>query len=133
VKRLLSLALFAALATTAISCSDSTGPGTAVAGTYTLRSIGGVNPPVTLGSFQVLGGQILLDANGNYTGITTLRQNGGAQFDERIDGYWTVSGNQISLTDQTDPNFPYVGTITNTTITILAFNSASGYDEVYSK
>lgn len=133
-KRLLSLALFAALATSAVACNDSTGPGNSVAGTYTLRSIGGVNPPVVVGAYQVLGGQIVLDAAGNYSGITTLRTlSNGSQFDETITGYWTVSGNQISLTDQAQPNQPYLGTITNSTITILAYNSASGQDEVYSK
>ena len=133
-KRLLGLALFAAFATSAIACNDTTGPGNAVAGTYTLRTIGGVTPPITVSGYTVLGGQIILDAAGNYTGVTTLRTlGGGSQFDERIDGYWTVSGNQIQLYDQTQPNLPYVGTITNSTITILAFNSASGADEVYSK
>jgi hypothetical protein len=133
VKRLLSLALLAVLATTAASCADTTGPGSAIAGTYTLRSIGGTPPPVQLSGYQVLGGRIILDEAGNYTGITTVRLNTGAQFDDRIDGYWTVSGNQISLYDRTAPDFPYVGNITNSTITILAFNSGSQYDEVYSK
>ena len=54
-------------------------------------------------------------------------------FEDRIDGYWTVSGNQIYLTDQFDQNFPYIGTVSNRTITISGFNSGSGYDEVYSK
>jgi hypothetical protein len=133
VKRLLSLALLAALATTAVSCSDSTGPGSAIAGTYTLRSIDGVQIPVQLSGYQVLGGQIVLDAAGNYAGITTIRQTNGFTFDDRIDGYWTVSGNQINLYDESDPSFPYIGTITNNSITILAFNSGSGYDEVYTK
>jgi hypothetical protein len=133
VKRLLSLALFAVLATGTVSCTDSTGPGSAIAGTYTLRTVGGTQVPVQLSGYQVIAGQIYLDANGDYTGITTIRQGGGTQFDDRIDGYWSVSGDQINLYDQTDPDFPYVGTISNNTITILAFNSGSGYDEVYSR
>lgn len=132
-KRLLSLALFAVLATSAVSCTDSTGPGSTIAGTYTLRTVGGTQVPVQLSGYQVMGGQIFLEDNGNFTGITTIRLNTGAQFDDRIDGYWTVTGNQISLYDRADPNFPYVGNITNNTITILAFNSGSGYDEVYSR
>ena len=132
-KRLLSLALFTVFATSAVACNDTTGPGSAIAGTYTLRTVGGTAVPVQLSGYQVIGGQIFLDANGNYTGITTIRPNTGAQYDDRIDGYWTVSGNQINLYDQTDPNFPYVGNISNNTITILAFNSGSGYDEVYSR
>lgn len=132
-KRLLVLALFLALGFTATACTDSTGPGDAVSGTYTLRTIGGAAPPVTIGNFEVIAGRIILDRNGNYSGITTLRQSGGSQFDDRIDGFWTVSGNQIYLTDQFDQNNPYIGTVSNRTITISGFNSGSGYDEVYSK
>lgn len=132
-KRLLVLALSLVLGVTAAACTDSTGPGNAVAGTYTLRTIGNAPPPVTVGAYEVLAGRILLDANGNYSGITTLRASGGLPFDDRIDGYWTLSGSQISLFDQLDPNYPYIGSIDNSTITISAFNSASGYDEVYSK
>lgn len=132
-KRLLSLALFAVLATTAVACTDSTGPGSAVAGTYTLRSINGVQPPVQLTGYQVISSQIVLDAAGNYTGFGTEVDNFGLQTNYRIDGYWTVSGNQISLYDQRQPNFPYIGTIANGTITIYAAYSGSGYDEVYSK
>jgi hypothetical protein len=133
VKRLFRLALFAALATTAVSCTDSTGPGSAVAGTYTLRSIGGIQPPVLVNGYTVISGRITLDAAGNYSGVTTLQQPNGAQFDDRIDGYWTVSGNQIALYDQLDQNNPYIGNITNSSITILSYNSASGADEVYTK
>ena len=132
-KRLLSLALFAVLATGAVSCADSTGPGSAVAGTYTLRSVGGVQPPVQLSGYQVVSSQIVLDAAGNFTGFTTERDNFGTQTNYRIDGYWSVTGNQIYLYDQTDPNFPYIGTIDNNTIVIYANNSGSGYDEVYTK
>jgi hypothetical protein len=133
VKRLLSLALLAVLATGAVSCADSTGPGTAVAGTYTLRSVNGVQPPVQLTGYQVISSRIVLDAAGNYSGFTTEQNNFGTQTNYRIDGYWSVSGNQIYLYDQTDPNFPYVGTIDNDTIVIDASNSGSGYEEVYSK
>jgi hypothetical protein len=133
VKRLFRLALFAALATTAVSCTDSTGPGSAIAGTYTLRSIGGTAPPVLVNGYTVIAGQITLDAAGNFTGITTMQQSNGVQFDDRIDGYWTVSGNQIALYDQLDQNNPYIGTITNNSITILAFSSGSQFDEVYTK
>ena len=132
-KRLLVLALSLAIGFTATACSESTGPGDALSGTYMLRTIGGAAPPVTLGTFEVIAGRIILDANGNYVGITTLRRSGGSTFDDRIDGYWTVSGNQIYLTDQFDPNNPYIGTVSDRTITISGFNSGSGYDEVYSR
>jgi hypothetical protein len=133
VKRLLSLALFAVLATGAVSCADSTGPGSAIAGTYTLRTVGGVQPPVQLSAYRVIGAQIVLDAAGNFTGLTTEQDNFGTQSNYRIDGYWSVTGNQIYLYDQTQPNFPFIGTISGNTITIAANNSGSGYDEVYTK
>ena len=104
-----------------------------MSGTYVLRTIGGAAPPVSIGNLEVIAGRLILDRNGDYAGITTLRQNGGSQFEDRIDGYWTVSGNQIYLTDQFDQNNPYIGTVSNRTITISGFNSGSGYDEVYSK
>ncbi|NUO40078.1 MAG: hypothetical protein HOQ19_14370 [Gemmatimonadaceae bacterium] len=132
-KRLLSLALLAVMATGAVSCADSTGPGSAIAGTYTLRSVGGVQPPVQLSGYQVISSQIVLDAAGNYTGFTTERDNFGTQQSYRIDGYWSVTGNQIYLYDQTQPNFPYIGVINGDTIVITANNSSSGYDEVYTK
>jgi hypothetical protein len=132
VKRLLSLALFAVLATTAVSCADSTGPGTAIAGTYTLQSVGGVQPPVQLNGYQVISSQIVLDAAGNYSSFTTERNNLGTQTYE-IDGYWTVSGNQIFLYDQNFPTDPYIGQISNNTIIIYANNSGSGYDEIYAR
>ena len=132
-KRLLSLALFAVLATTAVSCADSTGPGTAIAGTYTLRSVGGTPMPVQFTTYRVISSEITLDAAGNYSSFTTEQDNFGTQNSYRIDGYWTVSGNEISLYDQNAPAYPYVGAISNRTITIYANYSGSGYDEVYSK
>ena len=132
-KRLLSLALLAVLATGAVSCADSTGPGSAIAGTYTLRSVGGVQPPVQLSGSRVIGAQIVLDAAGYFPGLTPEQDNFGAQSNYRIDGYWSVTGNQIYLYDQTQPNFPFVGTISGNTLTITADNSGSGYDEVYTK
>jgi hypothetical protein len=132
VKRLLSLALLAVLATGAVSCADSTGPGSAIAGTYTLQSVGGTQPPVQLVGYQVISSEMVLDAAGNYSSFTTERDSFGTQT-YRIDGYWSVSGNQIYLYDQDFPNDPYIGEISNSTITIYANNSASHYDEVYSK
>jgi hypothetical protein len=132
VKRLLSLALLTVLATGAVSCADSTGPGTAVAGTYTLRSVGGTQPPVQLTGYQVISSEIVLDDAGNYSSFTTERDNLGTRT-YRIDGYWSVTGNQIYLYDQNFPNDPYIGQISNNTIIIYANNSGSGYEEVYSR
>src|SRR5260370_20868 len=78
VKRLLRLAMFLALATTAVSCTDSTGPGDSLSGTYTLSTINGVTPPVLVYQdasvrSEVVAAQIVLDAAGNYQGTTRYR------------------------------------------------------------
>ena len=141
-KRLLSLALFAALAASAVSCSDSTGPGDSLAGTYTLRSINGVTPPVV--TYQdasvreeVVSGQILLDAAGNYQGTTRYRDTyTGSQpqlVDDVTTGYWTLSGNQIALTDQDYPNDPFYGTVSGNTITLVDNSGGINFTLVYSK
>jgi hypothetical protein len=141
-KRLLVLALTLAFGLGATSCSDSTGPGSAVAGVYTLRNVNGITPPVTIyqdATFRVdvLAGEIVLDANGNYQGTTRYQEfdRGIAQqpYNETIVGYWTLSGNQIALTDRDYPNDPYIGTIDGNTITLSDFGAGGTYTEVYSR
>jgi hypothetical protein len=98
VKRLFSLALFAALATTVVSCSDSTSPSASLAGTYSLRTVNGSSLPVTLccdafgAPYQLLSAEISLDANGNYSSVD--RYSDGTQ---TATGYWTLSGDQLTL------------------------------------
>ena len=101
-KRLLRLAICFALATTAVSCSDSTGPGASLAGTYNLRSLNGSSLPVTLcdlngACYDVLSAQIFLDANGNYESVN--RYSDGT---ETSDGYWQLSGRDLTLVDNFD-------------------------------
>ena len=142
-KRLLVLALGLALGTTATACVDSTGPGSAVAGTYFLRSINGSQAfPITVYQdasvrSEVVSGQIVLDANGNYQGTTRYRDtyfpSQPILVDESIFGYWTLSGNQISLTDQNFPQDPYIGAVSGNTITLTDYSTGSAYTLVYSK
>jgi len=100
-KRLLRLAICLALATTAMSCSDSTGPGSSLAGTYNLRSVNGSTPPVTLcdntSCYDILSAQIFLDANGNYQSVN--RYSDGT---ETSDGTWQLSGSDLTLIDNSD-------------------------------
>src|SRR5882757_3570569 len=72
-RRLLVLAMALTATLTTVGCSDSTGPAGSLAGTYALRQVNGVTPPVTViattgYSLEVLAGSIVLDAQGNYTG-----------------------------------------------------------------
>jgi len=142
-KRLLVLALFLALGVTATACTDSTGPGDSLAGTYTLRSINGATAfPILVYqdadvSSEVVSAQIVLDAAGNYQGTTRWRDTYfGTQpqvSDESSIGIWTLSGSQIALTDRDYPNDPYYGTVSGGTITLTDFTTGVGYTLVYSK
>ena len=141
-KRLLVLALSMALALTGTACTDSTGPGASLAGTYTLQTVNGIAPPVvvyqsTQVTSEVVAGQIVLDAAGNYQGTTRWRDTYiGAQpvlSDDVITGYWTLSGNQLALTDRNYPNDPYLATVSGNTITFTDYSTGSAATLVYSK
>jgi hypothetical protein len=101
-KRLLVAALLAlAVLGTATACTDSTGPGSSLAGTYHLRSVNGSSLPVTLcdnsSCYDVLSAEIDLDANGNYQSIN--RYSDGT---ETSNGYWQLSGRDLTLVDNFD-------------------------------
>jgi hypothetical protein len=138
-KRLLVLAMALATTLTAASCSDSTGPAGSLAGTYSLSSINGVTPPVIVSggpstgfTEEVIGGSIVLDTQGNYTGTIRYRDTYTNQqptvFDDTIYGYWTLSGSQLTLTDSAT-GIQYFGTVSGNTITL----NNGGYTEMYSK
>ncbi len=95
-KRLFVAVLAFTLLGTASACTDATGPGGALAGTYSLRTVNGAQLPVTLcgtGScYDVLSAEITLDANGNYQEIN--RYSDGTDYGT---GYWTLSGSQLTL------------------------------------
>jgi hypothetical protein len=143
VKRFLVLALAAALSVTASACSDTTSPGAVLAGTYTLRTVNNQQPPVIIyadptGTQELLGGQIRLDQNGNYTDVVTLRDtppggSPGPAYDDTINGYWSLSGNTLTLTDVNDPNNPYFATVSNGSLIFTNYASGTQYTVVYSK
>lgn len=138
-RRLLVLAM--SLAITAAGCSDSTAPQNALSGNYTLRSIQGVqtSPWVIYQepSFkeEVLSSTIAIDANGNFTTTTQLRDtytgSPSTTYTDQYYGYWTLSGDQVSLTDTSGPTpYTYYGTVSGNTITV---SSPSVGVQVYSK
>ena len=135
-KRLLVLALLALGLTAA--CSDSTGPGDAVAGTYTLQTINGFPLPVLVDDSgdpdsELISEQIMLNSDGSYHGVTRYRDTYFGQapqiVDEPFNGFWTLSGNQIALTESGFPNDPLYGTISNNQLTLSVF----GVTAVYSR
>jgi hypothetical protein len=139
-KRLLVFAMVLATTLTAAGCSDSTGPAGSLAGTYTLQSVNGVAPPVTVAgipgsgrTLDVIAATILLDAQGNYTSTTRYRDSYTTpqltQYDVTIAGYWTLSGNQLALTDTQTGSTIYATVSGNS----ISFTDDLGLVEVYSK
>lgn len=142
-KRFLMLAFAAALSIGASACQDNTSPGAVLSGTYTLRTVNNQQPPVILyadptGTQELLGGYIRLDRNGNYTDVVTLRDTPpggfpGQPYDDIIDGTWALSGDQLQLTDVTDPGNPYYATVSGDNLIFTNYASGTTYTVVYSK
>jgi hypothetical protein len=115
VKRLLALLLVAVTSLSAVGCSDSTGPGSSLSGTYSLTLLGtqrvGSNPPASLyynsasDHIEILGSQITLYNDGTYTDVTTVQDTYFAPTtvrDEQTSGTWTLSGSTLTLQDRND-------------------------------
>jgi len=142
-KRILMLAVVAALSVGAGACQDNTSPGAVLSGTYTLRTVNNQQPPVILyadptGTEELLGGYIQLNRDGSYTDVVTLRDTppGGAPgqpYDDTIDGTWSLSGNQLQLTDVTAPGNPYYATVSGSSLIFQNYASGTSYTVVYSK
>jgi len=142
-KRILMLAFAAVLSMSVSACQDNTSPGAVLSGTYTLRSVNNQPTPVILyddfsGREELLGGYIRLDRNGTYTDVVTLRDtppgsSPGQQYDDTINGTWSLSGDQLQLTDFTDPNNPYYATVSGSNLIFQNYASGTSYTIVYSK
>lgn len=135
-KRLLVAALSLALVGTGAACNDSTGPGASLSGTYSLRTVNNQTPPVTLcdsfGCFAVLGGQLQLDANGNYTSVLQLQEQGFPATTQTDTGRWVLSGSQISLISDFDGS-ALNGSVSNGTITIIDVTTGVAIPLVYTR
>jgi hypothetical protein len=103
--RRVALVLATVLPLTLGGCGDSTGPGGAVAGMYTLQSINGDPVPVTYAESpdfrdEILSGFVRLNANGTFSaghtqrltvdGMVTIRTN-------NTGGTYTRSGDNLVL------------------------------------
>lgn len=135
-KRLLVTALSLSLLGGAVACRDSTGPGASLSGTYTLQTVNNQTPPVTicdnLGCFAVLGGQLQLDASGNFVDQLQIQQQGSLSNVQTTQGYWVLSGNQISLVDTYD-NIRLDGTVSGSTITLIDVTTGTAIPLVYTR
>ena len=90
-----------ATATTALvgtACSDSTGLGSNVAGSYELRTINGQSLPVNTGSRTIEGGVLELDSDGRFVDVFQYRDFGDPlSTQEELFGNWERNGSQIRL------------------------------------
>lgn len=142
-KRSLVLAFCAAIIVGVGACTDATNPGASLSGTYTLRSANGSRLPVTVYQDatmreEVLDGRIYLDESGNYTDVVTYRDTyyNGTQsnvYDYQLNGYWSLTGDQLTLTDASDPGNPYYATMSQGDIIFQDYASGSGFTLVYSR
>jgi hypothetical protein len=134
-KRLLALALSAALSMSVVSCTDSTGPAGGLVGTYNLQTINGQSLPVQISAnlstaTDVLAEQIVVDASGNYSDVITFRDrysNGApsSTYQDNVTGYWTLSGNQVTFTPL-DPTVQVsTATVSGNTLTFVVPISAN--------
>ena len=131
-KRLFVAVLAFTLMGTASACTDTTGPGGALAGTYSLRTVNGAQLPVTLCStgfcYDVLSAEITLDANGNYQEISRYSDG-----NDSSTGYWTLSGSQLTLTDDGSGTATYATVSGNSLIFPNLFTGSSTISAVYTR
>ncbi len=133
-KHLLSYALVALTTVSAVGCRDlGTGPSASLAGTYTLRTLGGQQPPATLyyhGSsdhVEILSSQLTLREDGTYSDATRVQDTHfGPTFvtAEYTEGSWLLSGSDLTLADRNDPTHVTYAFVSNGRISIDQF---SGY------
>lgn len=142
-KRILMLAFAAALTMSASACQDTTSPGAVLSGTYTLRTVNNVTPPVILsadptGTTEVLGGQIQINRDGTFTDVATYRDTPaggvpGAPYNDTIYGTWSLSGNTLQFNDASDYTNTYYATVSGTQLVFVNYVSGTSYTSVYSK
>jgi hypothetical protein len=104
--RRLALVLATVLPLTLAACGDSSGPGGAATGTYTLRSIDGDPVPVLVeddgfSREEITGGFVRLNANGTFSASHTRRITTSSSVTtdtEDITGTFTRTGANVTLT-----------------------------------
>lgn len=141
-RRAVTLAL-CALALAACGGGDkSTGPGGSIAGTYTMQTVNGSAPPVTIfqvgtDKVEVTGGSVTMNADNTFSGVTSIRETSGGEAlpveTFTCTGTYTRSGSAVTFTEpETDDcGGSYPGTWSNgNTLTV---NFAPGLQAVFKK
>jgi hypothetical protein len=97
-RRFLLTVAAAATALTSTACSDSTGLGANVAGSYELRAINGQPLPADVGSLTYEGGILELDSDGTFVERLQYREFGSPLSTQQdFFGTWERSGSEIRL------------------------------------
>ena len=101
--RLLTVGGLVALA----ACSDSSGPGASIHGTYTLRTVNGQSLPATVfqdvtGRVEITSGSLTLNSNNTFSSIISFRLVSGTTTitdSETTTGTFSQSGNTVTFVD----------------------------------
>jgi hypothetical protein len=104
--RLLPRLLAGLVLAATVACTDSTGPGEAISGTFTLSTVGGQSLPVVLqqsatSTLELTGGSVTFNTDHTFstTLVTRTTTNGTATSDTSNDtGTYSTSGDRVTLT-----------------------------------
>jgi len=145
-RRTLATAALALLTLAAGACGgddDSTGPNGSIAGTYTLRTVNGSPPPITLLEFQdykveVTAASVVMNANNTFSATSTFRETDAGEVttsNSVCTGTYAVSGSTVTFTEPESTNEDcggsYTGTWSNGNTLTVAFGG--GLEAVFRK
>ena len=145
-RRILATAALALLTFAASACGgddDPSGPNGSIAGTYTLRTVNGSPPPVTLLEFQdfkveVTAASIVMNANNTFSATSTFRETDAGVVTTSTSvcsGTYSLSGSTVTFTepdsDNEDCGGSYTGTWSNGNTLTVSFDA--GLQAVFRK
>jgi hypothetical protein len=97
-RRFLLTMTAAATTLTASACSDTTGIGSNVTGSYELRTVNGQSLPASNNSVTIEAGVLELDSNGTFVDIVQFRVPGDPLIrEDQQFGTWERSGSEVRL------------------------------------
>ena len=120
----------------------ATGPGGTLSGTYTLQTVNGGGLPATvlqLGTYkaEILSGNITLNDNNTFTGVTTVRETTDGVADDpytaSCPGTYTRSGSTVTFTEPETDDCGGTYTATWSTGNTLNVNFGGGLTAVFKK
>jgi hypothetical protein len=132
------LAMTMAMAGCGDDDDDGIGPAD-ITGTYTLRTVNNVEPPVTIAQgtgykLEITGATMSLAAGGTFSQIINVRETTGTTADEYDDphfGTWVRSGRTVTFTDEEDD--VTTATVQNDGALVFSNVSGSGFTARFTK